>query len=82
VHGLPGVHVVSEERERERGARSRQSLSTPSFTRTHPMTVSLRFHRRSYADPDFKTPEQYEKEKWAALMVALAGSAAVKAAGA
>ncbi len=34
------------------------------------------FFRRSYADPDFKTPEQYEKEKWAALMAAPPAAAA------
>ena len=28
----------------------------------------LRFSWRSYRDPDFKTPEQYEAERWAELL--------------
>ena len=28
------------------------------------------FSWRSYCDPDFKTPEQYEKERWEALIAA------------
>ena len=30
------------------------------------------FSWREYCDPDFKTPEEYEKEKWEALMSAQA----------
>lgn len=26
------------------------------------------FSWRSYSDPDFKTPEDYEREKWEAMM--------------
>jgi hypothetical protein len=32
-----------------------------------------RFSWRGYRDPDFKTPEQYEKERWGALVAGLQG---------
>jgi len=32
------------------------------------------FSRRQYCDPDFKTPEDYEKERWAGLVRGGAGA--------
>lgn len=32
-----------------------------------------KFSWRGYRDPDFKTPEQYEKERWGALVAGLQG---------
>jgi hypothetical protein len=26
------------------------------------------FSRRKYCDPDFKTPEEYEKERWESMV--------------
>jgi hypothetical protein len=48
---------------------SRTPLSPVSLT-CFLLFYFLSLARRHYADPDFKTPEQYEKEKWAALMAA------------
>jgi hypothetical protein len=38
------------------------------------------FTRRTYCDPDFKTPEDYEKERWEAMVRAQPDAAAAAAA--
>jgi hypothetical protein len=86
VHGLPGLQLVRFCLGGRGGSACGRSGQTRQNNRVSSLKPSIQHKkntsRRSYADPDFKTPEQYERERWMALMAAKPGKAGAAAGGA